>query len=229
MFGPSSPTSHASGWLPRGSARQDSGPIGASRWTAFRIHSPSRPLCSSARLPARAVGRRSGAAFGSGRIGICAVSSSPTPMEQLPGSHFCCRSDPAYVAVLWKQARMVLPIAEVMRPDLDALSDRSDRRLAGGLRNVIAVGRRFSILPGFLSSRLGRATRSLAPRADARGGAAVRVGSWIFPTASMAIMSHYCDTRSRTVDTHARVRATAEPLNPACVRAMRASTRGRRR
>jgi hypothetical protein len=156
MFRASSPTRHASGWLPGSSARQDSGPIGASRWTAFRIHSPSRSLCSSARLPARAAGRRSGAAFGSGRIGICAVSSSPAPMEQLPGPHFCWRSDPAYVAVLWKQARMVLSIAAVMRPDLDALSDRSDRRLAGGLRNLIAVGRRFSILTGFLSSRLGR-------------------------------------------------------------------------
>jgi hypothetical protein len=45
----------------------------------------------------------------------------------------------------------------------------------------------------------------------------------------MAIMSHYCDTRSRTVDSLARVRATAEPLNPACVGAMRAGTRRRRR
>ena len=177
MFRPSSPTSHASGWLPRSSAWQDSGPIGVSRWTAFRIHSPSRPLCSSARLPARAAGRRSGAAFGAGRIGICAVSSSPTPTEQLPGSHFCCRSDPADVAVLWKQARMVLPSPSVMRPDPGCSPDQSNRRLAGGLRNVIAVGRRFSILPGFLSSRLGRERgrwrRALTLAAGPRCGLAV--------------------------------------------------------
>ena len=193
MFRPSSPTSHASGWLPRSSAWQDSGPIGASRWTTFRIHSPSRPLCSSARLPARAAGRRSGAAFGSGRIEICAVSSSPATTEQLPepisagarisrmsrsvetGSHGCShrRRDAAGPTC---SLRPVQPTScgRVAKPDR---------------------GRPTILDPLWVSVRApGPPTRSLAPRADARGGAAVRVGGSIFPTASMAIMSHYCDT-----------------------------------
>jgi len=90
------------------------------------------------------------------------------------GTYFCWRSDSAYVAVLWKQARMVLPIAAVLRPDLDALSDQSNRRLAGGLGNLIAVGRRVAILPGFLSPRLGhqrgRWRRALSSRRGRRAG-----------------------------------------------------------
>ncbi len=217
MFRPSSPTSHASGWLPRSSARQDSGPIGASRWTAFRIDSPSRPLCSSARLPARAAGRRSGAAFGSGRIGICAVSSSPAPMEQLPGPHFCWRSDPADVVVLETgslgpshRCRDAAGPGCSLRPVQPTPRGRAAKPDRG--RPTIRDPPRVSV------PEPGPPTRSLASRVDARGGAAVRVDSWSFRTASMAVMSHYCDTGSRTVDTHGRVRTAAEPLNPACWR-----------
>jgi hypothetical protein len=145
------------------------------------------------------------------------------------GTPFLMALVPAYVAVLWEQARMVLRIAALMGHNLDApelpaellalrgvypstaeaaaalksLPKEPHRRLAGGLHNLIEVGRRFLILAGFLGpkpdvrpSRIHRALMLVA-------GAGLWVGTWIFPTAFMVVMSYSCESSTRTLGTRA--------------------------
>jgi hypothetical protein len=145
------------------------------------------------------------------------------------GTPFLMALVPAYVAVLWEQARMVLRIAALMGRNLDApelpaellalrgvypsptaaaaaldsLPTEPHRRLRGGLHNLIDVGRRFLILAGFLGpkpdvqpSRVHRALVLVV-------GAGLWVGTWIFPTAFMVVMSYSCESSTRTLGTRA--------------------------
>ncbi len=170
------------------------------------------------------------------------------------GTPFLLALVPAYVAVLWEQARMVLRIAALMGRDLEdprlpaqvlflrgvyatsaeaeaallALPSGPHRGLAGGVRNVIAVGRRVGILAGFLSP-VDDSSRSRLRRALAFvGGAALWVFTWIFPTAFMVAMSYSCETSTRALGARAREHYGGDSAKQAESRVERSSGRHRR-
>jgi hypothetical protein len=140
----------------------------------------------------------------------------------LAGTPFLIALIPAYVAVLWDEAWLVLRTAALfghdvrapgttaellvlrgIHPDvataqaaLDALERRPERRLAGGGREWWRLGRRVLVLAGFLDPPDDRAARPpLVRRILVLAAAGVLYAiTWLLPLTFMIVMAGTCAT-----------------------------------
>jgi len=142
----------------------------------------------------------------------------------IAGTPFALALIPAYVAVLWDQAWMTLRIAALYGRDLqapgvaaellvlrgvhptraeaqealDALRNRPHRRLRGGVRALIRLGRRVMILAGFMDPPDEGEPESRLKRAVLLALAGVLyLATWVFPLSFMVVMSHSCVVSTR--------------------------------
>jgi hypothetical protein len=143
------------------------------------------------------------------------------------GTPFLLALVPAYVAVLWQQARMAMRIAalrgrdprdpgmvaellalrgvhptpeaaaEVLRAMKDGPAPREGHR---PLRTWIELVRRVLVLAGFMSPAADAPRPSPARRAaTAFVGGAVWVCTWVFPITFMVLMAWTCESATRTL------------------------------
>jgi hypothetical protein len=150
----------------------------------------------------------------------------------ISGTPFLVALVPAYVAVLWQQARMTMRLAALhgrdprepaMAPELLALRgvhptpeaaaealaalDREPPAREGRrpLRTWIVLARRVLVLAGFLDPPT-KEKRGLPWRiAMAALGGAIWVGTWVFPLTFMVLMAWSCDSATRKLATRATV------------------------
>ena len=147
----------------------------------------------------------------------------------ISGTPFLLALVPAYVTILWEQARMVLRVAALNGHDpttrlaaaeilalrglydtpaaalsaLDAMGGaRAPRN--GRFRPWMRLGHRVLVLAGFLSPRdpddaRGRGAKALAGVA----GAALWIVSWVLPLTFMLMMSWGCESSTRRLGTDA--------------------------
>jgi hypothetical protein len=150
----------------------------------------------------------------------------------ISGCPFFIALVPAYVAMLWEQARMALRIAalygnepggtelaaellwlrgvqpslEAARNAVDAAGRRRTKRERRGLRAWIELGQRFLVMAGFLSPPDPGAAKSPLWRRGARLALAgvVWVGTWVFPATFMLVMAFGCVNSTNALGTRAR-------------------------
>lgn len=158
------------------------------------------------------------------------------------GTPFLLALVPAYVAVLWQQARMTMRIAALhgrdprdpaMAAELLALRGvyPSTASASAGLaaleceppgrdgrrpvRTWYALARRVLILAGFLEPpEPGRRTGGLRRIASGVAGGLIWIGTWVFPVTFMVLMSWSCERATRKLAARATEFYASAPHTP---------------
>lgn len=170
----------------------------------------------------------------------------------ISGTPFLIALVPAYVAVLWQQARMTMRIAALhgrdprgpaMAAELLALRGvhPSDEAAAAALaaleeapaaregrrplRTWIELARRVLTLAGFLDPPQRRDRGTVRRAASAVIGGMIWVGTWVFPLTFMVLMSWTCESATRKLAARATERYAAAPVGGTMARTAERSRR----